>query len=322
MQAIVLKKYGGPESLQLENIEKPCPKAGEVLVRVVSTSINDYDWSLMRGKPYLYRLMFGITTPQKKIPGMELSGVIEGLGEKTEKFKVGEAVYGDISEYGFGSFAEYVCISENCLALKPESISFDVAASIPHAAMLAMQGLIDVGQIKKNQKVLINGAGGGMGTYAFYIAKQFGAEVTGVDTGKKLEVLSSIGFDHIIDYKQEDFTVNGHHYDLILDAKTNRSIFAYIRSLSVNGKYVTVGGNLNRLIQAILLKRWILKFYGKGISVVGLKVNKNLTYIENLYESGKIKPNIDGPYKLSEIPRLIQYFGEGLHTGKIIINLE
>ena len=322
MKAIVLKKYGGPESLQLVNIERPSPGEGEVLVRVFSTAINDYDWSLMRGKPYLYRLMFGITTPKKKIPGMELSGVVEAVGRKAKKFEVGDAVYGDISEYGFGSFAEYVCVSENGLALKPENISFDVAASIPHAAMLAMQGLIDVGQVEKDQKVLINGAGGGMGTFAFYIAKQFGADVTGVDTGEKLGMMSSMGFDHIVDYKQEDFTKNGQRYDLILDAKTNRSIFAYIRSLSSCGKYVTVGGNLNRLFQAVVLKHWILKFYGKSVDVVSLKMNKDLPYIENLYEKGKIKPNIDGPYELSDIPGLIHYFGEGRHTGKIVINLE
>ncbi len=322
MKAIVLKKYGGPESLELQEVEKPTPKEGEVLVRVCSTAINDYDWSLMRGKPFLYRLMFGMLSPKRKIPGMELSGVVEAVGSKANKFEVGDAVYGDISEFGFGSFAEYVCINENGLNLKPAHISFDVAASIPHAAALAMQGLIDIGQIAKNQKVLINGAGGGVGSMAYYIAKQFDAEVTGVDTGEKLKTMSSMGFDHVIDYKQEDFTKNGQRYDLILDAKTNRSIFAYMRSLSSGGQYITVGGNLSRILQAVILKRLILIFSGKRVAVVSLKTNKNLAYIEDLFEKNQIKPNIDGPYKMSDIPELIRYFGEGRHTGKIVINFE
>ena len=322
MKAIVLKKYGGPESLELQEIEKPTPKENEVLVRVCSTTINDYDWSLMRGKPFLYRLMFGMFSPKRKIPGMELSGVVEAVGSKANKFEVGDAVYGDISEYGFGSFAEYVCVSENGLNSKPAHISFDVAASIPHAATLAMQGLIDVGQIAKNQKILINGSGGGVGSMAYYIAKQFDAEVTGVDTGEKLKTMSSMGFDHVIDYKQEDFTKNGQRYDLILDAKTNRSIFAYVRSLSAGGQYITVGGNLSRLLQAVVLKRWILIFSGKRVAIVSLKTNKNLAYIEDLFEKNQIKPNIDGPYKMSDIPELIRYFGEGRHTGKIVINFE
>ena len=322
MKAIILTKYGGPDSLQIKDIDKPIPKEHEVLIKVHAAAINDYDWSLMRGKPYLYRLMFGITKPKKKIPGMELSGVIEALGHNARKFKTGDAAYGDISEYGFGAFAEYVCINEQALVHKPAQMSFDEAASISHASMLAVQGLIDVGKIQKNQKILINGAGGGVGTFGLNIAKLYCAEVTGVDTGDKLRVMSSIGFDQVIDYKKNDFTKNGQCYDLILDTKTTRSPFDYIRSLSAHGKYVTVGGSLNRLLQVVLLKPWISKFYKKSMAVVALKPNKDLSYINELYESGKIKPVIDGPYKLSETPELIQYFGEGKHRGKIIISLE
>ena len=270
----------------------------------------------------MYRLMFGITKPKKKIPGMELSGVVEGLGDNARKFKTGDAVYGDISEYGFGAFAEYVCINEEALVHKPSQMSFAEAASISHASMLAVQGLIDIGKIQKNQKVLINGAGGGVGTFGLNIAKLYQAEVTGVDTKDKLKSMSSIGFDQVIDYKKNDFTQNGQHYDLILDTKTNRSPFNYIRSLSEHGKYVTVGGDLNRMLQVVLLKPLILKFYKKSMAVVGLKANKDLQYINELYESGKIKPLIDGPYKLSETPELIQYFGEGKHRGKVIISME
>jgi len=322
MKAIVLNKYGSSDSLQLKDVAKPSPKENEVLIKVHATAVNDYDWSLMRGKPYPYRLMFGITKPKKKIPGMELSGIIEALGENAKTFKVGDAVYGDVSSYGFGCFAEYICVDEKALALKPVKMSFEEAASIPHASMLAVQGLVDIGKIQKGQNILINGSGGGVGTFGLCIAKLYGGEVTGVDTGDKLKMMKSIGFDHVIDYKKEDFTKNGQCYDLILDAKTNRSTFDYVRSLSPNGRYVTVGGYLNRLIQILLLKPWISKFYKKSTDIVALKPNKDLDYINELYETGRIKPVIDGPYKLSEVPELIQYFGEGKHTGKVVITLE
>lgn len=283
--------------------------------------MNDYDWSLVRGKPYLYRLLFGIVKPKRQIPGMELSGVIEDLGKNAKSFKVGDAVYGDISGYGFGSFAEYICINEKALALKPGKMSFEQAASIPHASMLAVQGLIDIGKIQKEQKILINGAGGGVGTFGLQVAKLYNAEVTGVDTGDKLNMMKSIGFDHIIDYKKEDFTKNRQCYDLILDAKTNRSTFNYVRSLNSNGKYVTVGGSIVRLLQALILKPLISMFSKKSVHIVALKPNKDLDYVNELFEAGKIKPVIDGPFKLSETPKAIRYFGDGKHKGKVVITI-
>lgn len=322
MKAIVLTKYGDSGTLQLSEVEKPVPNENEVLVKVHATTVNDYDWSLMRGKPYLYRLMFGLTKPKRDIPGMELSGTIEALGKNATRFGVGDAVYGDISEYGFGAFAEYVSINESALIGKPSGMSFEEAASLPHAAALAVQGLVDVGKIEENQRVLINGAGGGVGTLGLYIAKLYSSEVTGVDTGSKLGMMSRIGFDKVIDYKKSDFTRGGEYYDLILDTKTNRSPFDYLRVLSKHGKYVSVGGGLNRIFQIVLLRHWISRFYGKNISVVGLKPNKDLSYINELYESGKIKPVIDGPYRLRDAPELIQYFGEGRHTGKIVLSTQ
>ncbi|MGB5895224.1 MAG: NAD(P)-dependent alcohol dehydrogenase, partial [Ignavibacteriaceae bacterium] len=253
---------------------------------------------------------------------MELAGIIEALGKNAALFKVGDAVYGDISGYGFGSFAEYICINEKGLVLKPGKMSFEQAASIPHASMLAVQALIDIGQVQKGQKILINGAGGGFGTFGLQIAKLYSTEVTGVDTGDKLEMMKSIGFDHIIDYRKEDFTKNGQRYDLILDAKTNLSTFNYLRSLSPNGRYVTVGGATSRLLQAFFLGRLILLFNKKTIRIVALKPNKDLDYINELFEVGKIKPVIDGPYKLNEVPEAIRYFGEGKHKGKIVITLD
>jgi len=322
MKAIVHNKYGPPEVLQLKEVEKPTPKENEVLVKVIATAVNDYDWSMVRGKPYLYRLMFGIIKPKRKITGMELAGVIEALGTNATSFKVGNEVYGDISGYGFGSFAEYICINEKALKLKPGEMSFEQAASIPHASMLAVQALIDIGKVQKGEKILINGAGGGFGTFGLQIAKLFSTQVTGVDTGDKLEMMKSIGFDHIIDYRKEDFTKNGQRYVLILDAKTNRSTFNYLRSLSPNGRYVTVGGTTSRLLQAFFLGPIIHRFSKKNIRIVALKPNKDLDYINELFEEGKINPVIDGPYKLSEVPEAIRYFGEGKHKGKVVITLE
>ncbi|MGB5289469.1 MAG: NAD(P)-dependent alcohol dehydrogenase, partial [Ignavibacteriaceae bacterium] len=278
--------------------------------------------SMVRGKPYLYRLMFGIIKPKRKIPGMELAGIIEELGTNATSFKVGDAVYGDISGYGFGSFAEYISINEKALKLKPGKMSFEQAASIPHASMLAVQALIDIGQVQIGEKILINGAGGGFGTFGLQIAKLYNTEVTGVDTGDKLEMMKSIGFDHVIDYKKENFTKNGQRYDLILDAKTNRSTFDYLRSLSPNGRYVTVGGFISRLLQAFFLGSIIRRFSKKNIRIVALKPNKDLDYINELFKEGKIKPVIDGPYKLSEVPEAIRHFGEGKHKGKVVITLE
>ena len=229
MKAIVQRKYGGPDVLQLADIDMPEPKENEVLVKVYATAINDYDWGMMRGKPYLYRMLFGVFTPKHPVMGMELSGVVAAVGRNVTLFSVGDAVYGDISDVGFGTFTEYACIDESALALKPADMSFTDAASIPHASLLAWQGLVDVGDIQQGQKILINGAGGGVGTYALHIAKSFGAHVTGVDTGDKLEAMSAMGYDEVIDYKEISFIDTGEQYDIILDAKSKRSPFACLR---------------------------------------------------------------------------------------------
>ena len=322
MKAIVFTKYGSPDVLQLKEVAKPTPKDDEVLIKVHAASVNDWDWAFMRGKPFVLRLLFGLLKPKVNILGVDVAGQIEAVGKNVKKFQPDDEVYGDISECGFGGFAEYVCARENALILKPSNMTFEEAASIPHTAMLAVQGLIDKGQIQQGQKLLINGAGGGVGTFGVQIAKLYGVEATGVDSSSKLDMLRSIGFDHVIDYKQEDFTKNGQCYDLILDAKTNRSIFDYARSLSPNGTYVTVGGFLTRLFQAFILGPWISMLSKKNIHIVALKPNKDLSYMNELFEAGKVKCVIDGPYTLSEVPKAIQYFGEGKHKGKVVISVE
>ena len=322
MKAIVYTKYGPPDVLQLKEVAKPTPKDDEVLIKVHASSINDWDWGLLRGTPFVNRLLYGLLKPKMQILGSDIAGRVEAVGRNVKQFQPGDEVFGDISGCGWGGFAEYVCVPENALVLKPASMTFEEAAAIPQAAMLAVQGLRDKGQIQQGQKLLINGAGGGVGTFAVQIAKLYGVEVTGVDSSGKLDMLRSIGADHVIDYTQEDFTKNGQCYDLILDVKTNRSIFDYTRALCPNGIYVTVGGSMVRLFQALILGPWISMISKKKIRIVGLKQNKDLAYMNELFEAGKVKPVIDGPYKLSEVPEAIRYFGEGNHKGKVVITVE
>jgi NADPH:quinone reductase-like Zn-dependent oxidoreductase len=320
MKAIVFTKYGTPDVLELKEIDKPIPKQDEVLIKVYAVSINDWDLGLLQGGDFINRLINGLFKPKIKILGSDIAGRIEAVGKNVKKFKPGDEVYGDLSGR-WGGFAEYVCARENALALKPASMSFENAAAIPQAAMLAIQGLRDKGQIHSGQKLLINGAGGGVGTFAVQIAKFYGLEVTGVDSREKLDMMRSMGFDHVINYKQEDFTKNGKLYDLILDVKTNRSIFDYARALNRNGIYVTVGGSMVRLLQALFLGPWISMFSKKKICFVALKANKDLAYMNELFEAGKVKPVIDGPYKLDEVPKAFRLFGEGTHKGKVVITV-
>jgi NADPH:quinone reductase-like Zn-dependent oxidoreductase len=307
--------------LEIQDVSAPVPNDDEVLVKVHATSVNDWDWGLMRGKPFMIRLLSGLLKPKLKILGVDVSGEVAAVGKDVTRFQPGEKVYGDLSECGFGGFAEYVCATQSSLALKPESMTFVEAAALPHAAMLAVQGLRDLGQLKPGQKVLINGAGGGVGTLGVQIAKVLGVEVTGVDNSGKLQMMRSIGFDHVIDYTKEDFTRTGQRYDLILDTKTNRSIFKYLRALNPNGTYVTVGGSMARLFQAFFLGSLIRTLTKKTTRVLALEPNKDLDYVNELFETGKIKPIIDGPYELSETPKALQRFGQGIHKGKIVISI-
>lgn len=319
MKAIIYTEYGGPEVLRLSEVEKPFPKDDEVLIRVYAASINDWDWGLLQGD-FINRLMYGFQRPKKQILGSDIAGQIEAVGKSVTRFKTGDDVYGDLSGR-WGGFAEYVSVPEKSLALKPASMTFEEAAAIPQAAMLAVQGLIDRGNIRQGQKILINGAGGGVGTFALQIAKQYGVEVTGVDRTGKMDMLRSIGFDHVIDYTREDFTKSGRRYDLILDVKTNRSVFDYVRSLNHNGVYVTVGGSTTGLLQALLLGPIISMISNKHFRIVMLKPNKDLDYMNELFESGKIRSVIDGPYRLDEIADAFRIFGKGEHKGKIVITM-
>ncbi|HUU62957.1 MAG TPA: NAD(P)-dependent alcohol dehydrogenase [Dehalococcoidia bacterium] len=322
MKAIVYTKYGPPDVLQLKEVEKPTPKDNEVLVKVHAASVNDWDWGLLQGTPFMNRLLFGLLKPKYTILGCDIAGRVEAVGRNVKQFQPGDEVFGDISGYGFGAFAEYICARENALVLKPASMTFEEVAAVPQAAVLALQGLRDKRQIQPGQKVLINGAGGGAGTFAVQIAKSFGAEVTGVDSTSKLDMMRSIGADHIIDYTREDFTKNGQRYDLILDFAAHHSIFDYKRALSPKGIYVMVGGSTARIFQAMFLGPLISMTGGKKMGILAHKPNKDLAFMKELFEAGKVVPVIDRRYPLSEVAEALQYFGEGHAKGKVVITVE
>jgi NADPH:quinone reductase-like Zn-dependent oxidoreductase len=319
MKAIVYTQYGGPENLHLKELPKPIPKDDEVLVKVYAVSINDWDFGLLFGDA-INRMMAGLRKPKRQILGSDIGGVIEAVGKNCTQFKPGDEVFGDLSGK-WGGFAEYVCAKENSLALKSPQMSFEQAAALPQAGMLAVQGLIDKGKIKQGQSLLINGAGGGVGTFGIQIAKQFGTEITAVDSESKLEMLRSLGADHVIDYRKEDFTKSGKEYDLILDVKTNRSLFDIARALKTGGTYVTVGGSIGKLLQALFVSPWIKLTKKRKISIVALKTNKDLLYMNELFESGKLKPIIDGHYKLEDTPAAMQYYSTAAHKGKVVISV-
>ena len=321
MKAVVMERYGTPDVLEIRDVATPTPEANEVLVRVHAASINDLDWGLLQGTPFINRILYGLFAPKVQIIGCDIAGRVETVGEDVKAFRPGDEVYGDLSASGFGAFAEYACTPAASLARKPPGMSFEQAAAIPQAGMLAVQGLIDVGRIRSGQKLLLNGAGGGVGTFALQMAKLYDVEVTVVDKPGKLDMLYAMGADHVVDYLKEDFTKSGRCYDLILDVKTNRSPFAYARALNPSGTYVTVGGSIPRLLQALVLGPFMSRLYHKHLRIVALKPNQDLNYMNDLFAAGKLLPVIDGPYNLADLPEAFGLFGTGDHKGKIIVTI-
>lgn len=322
MKAMVYDKYGTTDVLKLKDVEMPILKDNEVLVKVRAVSVNSWDWDLLRGKPFLARLG-GMLKPKYKILGADIAGQVEAIGRNVKQFIPGDEIFGDISWSGWGGFAEYVCVREDALTLKPTVMSFEEAAAIPQAAVLALQGLRDIGQIQEGQKVLINGAGGGVGTFALQIAKFYGAEVTCVDSTNKLDMLKSIGADHVIDYTQEDFTQRRKCYDLILDIVGSRSIFDYKRLLNPKGTYVMVGGSLTLILQILFLGPLISKKESKNMNILVHKPNKNdQDVLKEHFLNGTVKPVIDRRFSLSEVAEAIRYLSEGHAKGKVVIILD
>jgi len=322
MKAMVCSKYGPPEVLELQDIEKPSPDDDQVLIRICAASVNAGDWHLMRADPCLVRLAFGLFKPKHKVLGADIAGRVEAVGKNIKQFREGDEVFGDISEYGFGAFAEYTCVNEDALILKPVSMSFKQAAAIPSAAVTALQGLRDNGEIQHGQKVLINGASGGVGSFAVQIAKSFCADVTAVCSTRKLEKVRKTGADQIIDYSLNDFTRNDQSYDLIFAVNGYHCISDYERSLSPQGIYVTSGGSMAQLFQAMLLGPLLSRKGGKKLGNFLVKPNKkDLQFIADLFEAGKVLPVIDRCYPLSEVANAIRYLEGGNAHGKVVITM-
>ena len=332
MKAIVYHNYGSPDVLKCEEIEKPTPGDDEVLIKVRAASVNPLDWHFMRGTPYIVRIMTGLRKPKDKRLGVDVAGQVEAVGRNVTQFKPGDQVFGSCR----GAFAEYACTSESALVIKPDNVTFEQAASVPVAAYTALQGLRDKGQIQPGQKVLINGAAGGVGTFAVQIAKSFGADVTGVCSTRNVDMVRSIGADHganhgadrVIDYTLEDFTKSGQRYDLFFDCVGNHSLSACRRVLNPKGTYIPVGGPggrwmigaLARSITALVLSRFVSQKL--VIFFLAKSSKEDLTLMHELMKAGKVTPVIDKRYRLSEVPEAIRYLEEGHARGKVVITLD
>ena len=320
MKAIVYEKYGSPDVIQLKDIEKPTPKDDEILIKIHAASVNAYDWHFLTADIFLIRLMGGgLLKPKNTRLGADMAGRIETVGKNIKQFQPGDDVFGMVK----GSFAEYACAPENALALKPVHTSFNEAAAIPMAAITALQGLRDEGQIRVGQKVLINGASGGVGTFAVQIAKSFGAEVTALCSTRNLEQARSIGADHVIDYTKEDFTKSGQQYDLILAANGYHPLSAYKRALTPKGIYIMAGGSMAQIFQSMLIGSMMSETGGRKMAGVSAKRNQNdLVFIKELFEAGKVKSIIDRQYPLSEAAEALRYLGTAHARGKVVISVE
>ena len=323
MKAIVRTQYGPPDVLQFTEVEKPTPKDNEVLIKLYAASVNPLDLLQMRGAPLL-RSIPGLRTPKHQVLGVDIAGRVEAVGSNVTQFKPGDEVFG-VGGKGFagGGFAEYVCAAEDKLALKPANSSFEDAASVPVAALTALQGLRDKGRIQPGQKVLIDGASGGVGTFAVQIAKSFGAAVTAVCSTRNVDTARSIGADHVIDYTREDFTQSGQCYDLIMAANAYHSIFDYRRALSRDGIFVMVGGGWIQILQAMLLGPFLSRIGSKKMRFFIAKINtKDLVFLKDLLEAGKVVPVIDRRCPLSEVAEALRYLGEKHAQGKVVITVE
>ncbi len=322
MKAIVYHKYGSPDVLELQEVDKPVVKDDEVLVRVHAASVNPADCALLTGTPYIVRIMgFGLLKPKNSVPGLDVAGRVEAVGRNVTQFQPGDEVFGQNSM----AYAEYVCVPEDGIVLKPANLTFEQAAAVPLAAITALQGLRDKGQIQPGQRVLINGASGGVGTFAVQIAKSFGAEVTGVCSTRNVDMVRSIGADQVIDYTQEDFTQSGQRYDLMLDLVGNRSLSDCRRVLNPKGVYVSIGAQAGDWIGPLthVSKVLLSSLVGsqKMVPLLAEQTKSDLVVLQELLEAGKVTPVIDRRYTLREVPEALRYQGEGHAQGKTVITV-
>ena len=320
MKAVVYERYGPPDVLQLKEVKKPYPGKNEVLVKVRAVGVNASDWEMLRGKP-LYGRFMGPFKPVKKILGSDIAGIVEAVGKNVKRFKPGDEVFGDLMGI-MGGFAEYVCAPENVLMIKPPGFTFEEVAVLPQSLSIAIHGIRNKGQVLPGQKVLINGAGGGGGTFAVQLAKYYEAEVTGVDNAGKQDMLRSIGADHVIDYTKENYTRSGKRYDLILDMVAYGSVFAYKGALSARGMYYMVGGSMTTILQILFFGPCIKMLEGKKLSILLARAKpEDFDFMTELIKAGKIKLVIDKHFPLIKVPEALLYLGEGHVKGKIVITV-
>ncbi len=322
MKAWVYSKYGSPDHLELLEVKKPVPKPHEVLLKIKAVSINSWDWDLLRGKPFIVRLAGGgLSKPRKPVLGCDVAGQIEAIGRDVTGYAPGDAVYGDLSACGWGGFAEYVCAPVEALIRKPIAMSFQQAAAIPQAGVMALQGVRDYGNVQEGQKVLINGAGGGVGSFAISLAKLHRAQVTAVDHKGKFEMMSALGADYLIDYTEEDFTRKEERYDLILDSVGHHSLYDFKRALKPGGNYRMIGGSLGLIFQAVFVAPFISMFGNKKMGILAHEPNKGLDHLNALFEAGSLKPVIDRQFAFDKVPEAFRYFGENQFSGKVIVTV-
>ena len=323
MKAILYFKYGSADVIQLKEIAKPAPKDDEVLLKVRAASVNAYDWHFLSADILPIRMVSGLLKPKNPHLGADLAGRVEAVGPAVRQFKPGDEVYGEIGAWGNGAFAEYVSVPEKAFVLKPANLSFEQAAAVPMAGLTALQALRDTGQVQPGQKVLINGASGGVGTFAVQIAKILGAEVTAVCSTGKVEMVRSLGADHVIDYTKEDFTRNGLKYDVILAVNGYHPIAAYKRCLTPKGMYIMAGGTAAQIFEAVLLGPVVSERAGRKLGAVSAKINqKALAVLKEMLEAGQLTPVIDRVYPLRETAEALRYLGQGHARGKIVISMQ
>ena len=322
MKAIISEKYGTPDTLELREVATPIPKEDQVLIRIHASSINFGNQVLLTGKPLPVRFIFGLRKPKFPIPGGDIAGVVEAVGENVTRFQVGDEVYSDLSSSGWGAFAEYVAVDEKALAKKPSNLSFTEAAAVPMAGVTALQALRDKGKVQAGQEVLIHGASGGVGTFAVQIAKAFGAEVTAVVSTRNVSIVKSLGADHVIDYKTEDFGKHERTYDVIIGVNGSQALSTYKRMLKENGKFIHVGGAESQMYQTMIQRPWLSMFGSKKFATFLQRANpQDLQLMKELIEEGKVKPVIDRTYTLDEVQEAFRYFEEGHSQGKVVLSI-
>jgi len=336
MKAIVQSKYGSADDLELKDIDRPVVKDDEVLVRVRAASVHPDVWHVLKGRPYVLRIMgSGLRKPKSVVPGTDVAGQVESVGGNVTRFQAGDEVFGEsIRGYQWrngGAYAEYVSVPEEVLALKPANLTYEQAAAVPTAGLIALQGIRHQGDVQPGQKVLVNGAGGGVGIFAVQLAKSYGAEVTGVDSTSKLEILRSIGADHVVDYTKQDFTQGDEHYDVILDIPGNHSFSSIKRALNPDGTYVLIGhdhfgaaghsvlGSLPRFLKMVVMSPFVRQLPKTNFSMPDKK--DSMVILKELLETGELRPIVDRTFPLSEVPDAIRHMEAGHSRGKIIVTV-